>query len=420
MSETFTPVEGVAISANAFGDILEALAVRGDAETQGVFRGIGDELEVTGTSSPLAVGTGKAFVKEGLYENDTSINVDMPTPSADTRIDRIVLRLDYVASPWTCTVERLAGTEGSGAPPSLTQTEGTTWEISLAQVSITTAGAITVTDERSYCGDGQTVTASLADGAVTTDKIADDAVTDAKLRDSAGLSVIGRSANTAGDPADITATADGQVLRRSGTTLGFGQVATAGIADDAVTADKIVDNLDGQPIGLNADKVDGYHANDLLAGGIIKGGIIIWYGSLGGSDGHRPIVDGSPNEDWHLCNGETVNGVATPNLVNRFIVGAGGDYNRGDTGGEDASDLNHRHGAGSGGLTTQSGGSHRHGLSGAQSVSTGSYSAAIVPGNTDYATIPSLTVQGYTDYAGSAAQENRPRYRAVYFICKVA
>ncbi|MBC7239919.1 MAG: hypothetical protein H5T71_07460, partial [Chloroflexi bacterium] len=86
----------------------------------------------------------------------------------------------------------------------------------------------------------------------------------------------------------------------------------------------------------------------------------------------------------------------------------------------DASDLNHRHGAGSGGLTTQSGGSHRHGLSGAQSVSTGSYSAAIVPGNTDYATIPSLTVQGYTDYAGSAAQENRPRYRAVYFICKVA
>jgi hypothetical protein len=50
----------------------------------------------------------------------------------------------------------------------------------------------------------------------------DDGVTDAKLRNSAGTSVIGRSAGTSGDPADITAGADGDVLRRSGGVLGFG------------------------------------------------------------------------------------------------------------------------------------------------------------------------------------------------------
>lgn len=76
-------------------------------------------------------------------------------------------------------------------------------------------------------------------GTVNTNSLEDNLVTDAKLRDSAGLSVIGRSANSVGDPADIVANNDAEVLRRSGTTLGFGQVATAGIADDAVTYAKL-------------------------------------------------------------------------------------------------------------------------------------------------------------------------------------
>jgi hypothetical protein len=42
------------------------------------------------------------------------------------------------------------------------------------------------------------------------------------LRQSAGLSVIGRSASTTGDVADITAADDGQVLRRASTSIGFG------------------------------------------------------------------------------------------------------------------------------------------------------------------------------------------------------
>src|SRR4030095_6840084 len=64
--------------------------------------------------------------------------------------------------------------------------------------------------------------------------IADNSVTDLKLRDSAALSVIGRASNTLGDPTDIVASSDGHVLRRSGTALAFGQIATAGIAVNAV------------------------------------------------------------------------------------------------------------------------------------------------------------------------------------------
>ena len=62
---------------------------------------------------------------------------------------------------------------------------------------------------------------------VGTSHIATNAITNARLRDSAALSVIGRSANSSGDPADIAAGTDHQVLRRSGTTIGFGAVNLA-------------------------------------------------------------------------------------------------------------------------------------------------------------------------------------------------
>lgn len=83
---------------------------------------------------------------------------------------------------------------------------------------------------------------ALGFGEVATDGIANDAVSNAKLRNSAGLSVIGRSASTTGDPADITAANDGDVLRRSGSSIGFGQVASAGIADNAIGNTKLRDS----------------------------------------------------------------------------------------------------------------------------------------------------------------------------------
>jgi hypothetical protein len=60
-------------------------------------------------------------------------------------------------------------------------------------------------------------------------------ITDSLLRQSAGLSVIGRSANTSGNVADITAGTDAHVLRRSGTAVGFGTIGDASITDLAWT-----------------------------------------------------------------------------------------------------------------------------------------------------------------------------------------
>ncbi|MCP9473341.1 MAG: hypothetical protein NNA30_11465, partial [Nitrospira sp.] len=93
---------------------------------------------------------------------------------------------------------------------------------------------------------------TIDNDAVTTAKIQNSAVTNAKLRDSAAYSVIGRFANTSGTPDDIAASSDGQVLRRSGTTLGFGQVATSGIENDAVTLAKLANIANQRVLGRNS------------------------------------------------------------------------------------------------------------------------------------------------------------------------
>jgi hypothetical protein len=72
-------------------------------------------------------------------------------------------------------------------------------------------------------GTPVSVTLTNATG-LPTAGLVDNAVTDAKLRDSGALSVIGRSANSEGNPADISAGTNHQVLRRDGSTLGFGAV----------------------------------------------------------------------------------------------------------------------------------------------------------------------------------------------------
>lgn len=69
---------------------------------------------------------------------------------------------------------------------------------------------ITLTDDVTGGGTGSFTTT-----------IGNDKVTDAKLRNSAAVSVIGRSTNSAGDPADIPASADGQYLQRTSGALAF-------------------------------------------------------------------------------------------------------------------------------------------------------------------------------------------------------
>lgn len=132
---------------------------------------------------------------------------------------------------------------GGGAPDNVDYVVGTANATLSAERVITNSTSITW--DTSVAGQVQVqraaltgdVTASANANATT---IAANAVSDTKLRDSGALSVIGRSANSSGDPADISATAASDaVFRESGSALGFGTIATAGIANDAVTYAKI-------------------------------------------------------------------------------------------------------------------------------------------------------------------------------------
>jgi len=97
-------------------------------------------------------------------------------------------------------------------------------------------------------GAGEVVNAKLGSdidagkitaGTLPIARIDDSAVTHEKIEDSAANSVLGRSTDSSGVVADISTSTDGHVLRLSGTTLGFGEIATVGIAANAVTVAKI-------------------------------------------------------------------------------------------------------------------------------------------------------------------------------------
>lgn len=81
----------------------------------------------------------------------------------------------------------------------------------------------------------------LTVGATGVTAIGANKITDAMIRQSAGLSLIGRSANSTGNVTDITASSDFQVCRRSGTSIGFGAINLA--SSNAVTGNLAVTNL---------------------------------------------------------------------------------------------------------------------------------------------------------------------------------
>lgn len=82
---------------------------------------------------------------------------------------------------------------------------------------------------------------ALSFGTVATGGITNAAVTYAKIQNVTALSVFGRASNTTGVGADIVAASDFQVLRRSGTSIGFGAIDLSQAG--AVTGDLAFSNL---------------------------------------------------------------------------------------------------------------------------------------------------------------------------------
>jgi hypothetical protein len=94
----------------------------------------------------------------------------------------------------------------------------------------------------------------------------DNGVSNAKLRDSAPLSVIGRSSGSAGDPADISSTADGQVLGRAAGALSWALPSVFGIVSGTGTSGRSTRWTGTSSIGNGAFLDDG--TNVSLAGGL--------------------------------------------------------------------------------------------------------------------------------------------------------
>ena len=150
------------------------------------------------------------------------------------------------------------------------------------------------------------ITGALADGGVTTAKIADDAVTTDKL---ANAIVSDITANTAK------------------TSLENNSVTTARIADEAVTLAKLphgTSSNDGKFLRAN-NGADPSFETITIPPSFVSGMIILWSGAA------NAIPSG-----FVLCDGNN----STPDLRNRFVVGAGDTYSVDGTGGATTDSIN--------------------------------------------------------------------------------
>jgi microcystin-dependent protein len=152
---------------------------------------------------------------------------------------------------------------------------------------------------------------------------------------------------------------------------------------------------------------------------IPSGVIVMWSGA----------VNAVPN-GWVLCNGQN----GTPDLRDRFIVGAGGGYGAGATGGESVHTLtvnelpSHNHNVDPPYTLTSEDGNHRHRISTqnaggenegvGESDNNGSRNTADTEDAGVHRHAVDIPAFGSSYYGGGQAHENRPPYYALAFIMK--
>ena len=137
------------------------------------------------------------------------------------------------------------------------------------------------------------------------------------------------------------------------------------------------------------------------------GGIIMW-AKASAPDGEAWATDDNDGH-WAVCGGAMVAGVQTPDLRNRFIVGAGGNYGIGSTGGEDMVTLN-----------ASQIPPHQHQISLARTDYDSSFNshANVYTSRTDK-NYGDGTFSTKADGGSGQAHENRPPYYALYYIMRV-
>jgi hypothetical protein len=211
--------------------------------------GAGDAEEITTSANMVSLlgsadyATARTNLGLAIGSNVQAWDADLDTFAGLSKTKGNLIVAD--GSAWTVLA---VGTDGHLLTADSTQTSGIKWAAGTGGSGApTTATYVTISldaglsAERTLAVESSVL--SLTDGganANVTVGVAANGITNAKLRQSAARSVVGRATGTTGDVADISATASTDaVLRESGGSIGFGTVATAGIANDAVTYAKM-------------------------------------------------------------------------------------------------------------------------------------------------------------------------------------
>lgn len=164
---------------NEWRYMLRSLFLRNMA-TMGVAYGYGNALEVTNPSGrDLQVNTGAAIVAGFPYWNTSAVTKTLTLPVIGTTGWRMVLRADWAAQTVRITLKESA--DGVPTIPSLTQTDGATYEIGLAYGTITTGGVVSLTDERTFLTFNMRLNANSQGRATIQDGFFDDATVLAKF-----------------------------------------------------------------------------------------------------------------------------------------------------------------------------------------------------------------------------------------------
>ena len=202
----------------------------------------------------IVAANGRRYKRSVLLENVTSVNgqtgvVTLSISDLLGDIETVNIADGAVTLPkvQSITTQRLLGRDSAGT--------GQVHQLTLSQVMnwlSTSRGAIPYRGVSNWsalapgtAGYVLTTGGAGADPYWADVSIANNSISNAKFRQSAGLSVVGNATNATANVADITASNDGEVLRRNGTAIGFGTIATAGITNNAVTFPKLVNISNG-------------------------------------------------------------------------------------------------------------------------------------------------------------------------------
>lgn len=239
-----------------YGNLAKAALIDSEA-TKGATFGtnfyLADGSLATATSLAALLGVSTAAPVAAAHRLLLGLTLGDDHPQY-TRKDTLTTRGDLYYRN-TSTVARLA--KGTDRQFLRANTTDPAWETVSPVVTLSTdlSGNVTLTNLSS---------GTLAATIVT------NAVTDTKLRDSAALSVIGRASNSSGDPADIASAGSTDVLRRSGTAIGFGSIDHTYISDfnEAVQDVVGIEFVDSSEIDFTYDDTAGTVSASLINGSI--------------------------------------------------------------------------------------------------------------------------------------------------------